>query len=137
MKLKRIPLLIIMILSISATFGQSTDIPSIQGSDGYIVFQIMDIPFREFIDVDPIFDKLELEENLSVFQTIMDHKDDLPPFRFDCGKEDELIESNRNLHYLLENHKIEHSYKEFTGSHSVEYWSAHIEDSLSFFSKLL
>lgn len=64
MKLKRIPLLIIMILSISATFGQSTDIPSIQGSDGYIVFQIMDIPFREFIDVDPIFDKLELEEKL-------------------------------------------------------------------------
>jgi sialidase-1 len=44
MKLKKISLLIIMILSVSATVGQSADIPSINGSEGLIVYQIMDIP---------------------------------------------------------------------------------------------
>lgn len=91
---------------------------------------------RTFIDFDPKFDKLESEENLSVFKTILDHKKKLPPFRFDCGKEDELIDSNRSLHHLLKKHGIEHLYKEHSGAHTAEYWSEHIQDSLQFFSKL-
>ena len=72
--------------------------------------------------------------NEDVFLTMQAHQATLPPVRFDCGKNDLLIEPNRQLHQQLTNHAIPHLYEEFEGSHEWPYWEAHLQDSLLFFS---
>lgn len=61
----------------------------------------------------------------------------LPPLRFDCGREDQLIEENRALHRALLAHGIAHVYEEFPGGHEWSYWEAHVEDTLRFFAQTL
>ncbi len=56
----------------------------------------------------------------------------LPNLRFDCGKHDPLIEPNRELHQELTQRNIPHSYEEFEGEHSWDYWKLHIAKSLRF-----
>ncbi|MBS1573791.1 MAG: prolyl oligopeptidase family serine peptidase [Bacteroidetes bacterium] len=72
-----------------------------------------------------------------VFETIQKYREQLAPFRFDCGTDDLLIEHNRKLHQMLTSAGIEHSYEENPGSHEWPYWEKHIGDSLRFFGKLL
>lgn len=60
----------------------------------------------------------------------------LPPVRFDCGIDDQLIESNRWFREKLESLKIHHQYYEFTGEHSWEYWNEHIVKSFLFFNNI-
>ena len=72
----------------------------------------------------------------SVLESILQHKATLPPFRFDCGREDILIEHNRQLHHSLVRHGIEHQYNEFPGGHEWPYWEEHIAESLLFFGSL-
>ncbi len=55
---------------------------------------------------------------------------DLPVISFDCGIEDELIESNRDFHHLLTELGIEHFYAEHSGGHTWEYWDEHIVEAL-------
>ena len=73
----------------------------------------------------------------SVLNMLKNNKYKLSPFRFDCGKDDLLIEHNRTLHNQLNKLKIKHSYKEYEGGHTAAYWQEHIMTSLSFFAKLL
>ena len=78
------------------------------------------------------------KENESVYATILKHQHQkLPPFRFDCGKDDELIEGNRKLHQQLKDLKIEHIYKENQGKHEWMYWETHINETLLFFDAIL
>lgn len=70
-----------------------------------------------------------------VFLSIMEHKETLPPLRFDCGKEDDLIEYNRALHKQLEENDIQHIYEEFKGCHEWIYWQTHLEETLIFFDQ--
>ncbi|MBO0592693.1 esterase family protein [Cellulophaga sp. E16_2] len=80
------------------------------------------------------------QENLSdedVFLLLQKNKLRLPPFRFDCGKDDILIEQNRRLHQLLKEAHIPHTYQEFEGKHEWSYWQEHIKDTLLFFDSLL
>lgn len=74
--------------------------------------------------------------NEDVFTAIDKNKEDLPPLRFDCGTEDELISYNRELHQQLDEADIPHSYFEFKGGHSWEYWEEHLVDTLVFFNNL-
>ena len=74
---------------------------------------------------------------LAVVECIRAHADRLPPLRFDCGTEDDLIEPNRQLHRDLESAGIAHEYGEFPGGHTWEYWHEHIADSLRFFGRCL
>jgi putative tributyrin esterase len=60
------------------------------------------------------------------------HRDQLPPLRFDCGVDDELIEGNRTLHRQLEEEGIRHIYEEYSGAHTWDYWHEHLRDSLKF-----
>jgi enterochelin esterase-like enzyme len=71
----------------------------------------------------------------SVIEWMIKNKESLPPFRFDCGKEDLLIEHNRLLHNDLVENNIPHFYEEFEGAHPWEYWEKHIAKSLIFFNK--
>lgn len=76
-------------------------------------------------------------EQDSVLEWILKNKDIIPPFRFDCGTDDILIEHNRELHYELKNHGISHIYEEFSDGHSWEYWTEHLRETLLFFNKQL
>lgn len=58
----------------------------------------------------------------------------LPPLRFDCGRDDDLLPANRALHRELETAGIAHDYAEHEGGHDWAYWTRHLEDSLRFFA---
>lgn len=64
------------------------------------------------------------------------HRENLPPFRFDCGTSDALIEGNRELHRALVELDIPHQYFEFEGGHDWNYWQTHIADTLLFFERV-
>lgn len=91
---------------------------------------------KQFVEEDiesfPVF-----AEDANVFQLLHKNKDQLPPFRFDCGKDDPLIEGNRQLHAQLENESIPHHYEEFSGAHEWPYWEEHLIDSLQFFDQII
>jgi enterochelin esterase-like enzyme len=78
-----------------------------------------------------------LEEDRSVLDTLLRNRAKLPPFRFDCGTEDWLLEPNRALHSGLEEAGIPHVYEEFPGAHEWSYWERHLEDTLRFFGEIL
>ncbi len=73
----------------------------------------------------------------SVLAQLIKNKALLPPFRFDCGLDDELLVANRTLHQKLIEHAIPHEYQEFPGGHEWSYWEQHIEKTLLFFDQIL
>ena len=56
----------------------------------------------------------------------------LPPLRFDCGRDDPLIHSNRRLHETLQREGIAHTWAEYGGGHEWPYWQQHLPDTLRF-----
>lgn len=75
------------------------------------------------------------EEDL--FGTLSTFKDNLPPFRFDCGKGDSLYYFNHKLHKQLTELEIPHIFETNDGEHSWEYWEEHLAETLKFFSDKL
>ena len=75
--------------------------------------------------------------NEDVFQLMLQHKNNLPSIRFDCGADDLLIDFNRTLHQKLTSENIPHIYEEFKGKHEWSYWQEHIKDTLLFFNKTI
>lgn len=60
-----------------------------------------------------------------------------PALRIDCGVDDHLIDSNRQLHAHLDKIGYAHEYAEHPGAHNWEYWDQHIQDTLRFFDGIL
>jgi enterochelin esterase-like enzyme len=60
----------------------------------------------------------------------------LPPIRFDCGREDSLLEANRKLHATLLEQGIAHTYEEYEGGHTWGYWQTHFRSTLRFISRI-
>ena len=89
--------------------------------------------FTMFVE-EPLESYNSAPEDRSVLETMMKNRDRLPPLRFDCGSEDQLIEPNRELHRALERAGIPHTYEEFPGGHSWPYWETHLADMLRFFA---
>jgi putative tributyrin esterase len=56
----------------------------------------------------------------------------LPRLRIDCGREDFLIDDNRQFHRELEQMKLPHKYEEFAGGHDWDYWEQHIRTAVMF-----
>lgn len=77
-----------------------------------------------------------ITEDHSVLETIKGRRDQLIPFRFDCGTEDPLLEGNRQLHQELTKLEVEHIYEEFPGGHEWTYWEKHLERTLRFFGEM-
>jgi S-formylglutathione hydrolase FrmB len=75
-------------------------------------------------------------EDRSVSETMVRNQGRLPPIRFDCGTEDQLLEHNRTLHTQMEGAGIQHVYEEFAGGHEWPYWEEHLADMLRFFGRL-
>lgn len=84
-------------------------------------------------DFDGLLSVVQTQE--SVLESILQHRATLPPFRFDCGRDDILIEPNRQLQQALVQHGIDHQYEEFSGGHEWSYWEKHVVDSLLFFGR--
>ena len=63
--------------------------------------------------------------------------DRLPPFRFDCGRDDELFAGNVALHEQLDDAGIPHTFVANPGAHDWPYWTAHLAETLRFFESHL
>jgi putative tributyrin esterase len=61
---------------------------------------------------------------------------ELPPIRFDCGRDDSLLESNRTQHAALRGLGIPHKYEEYEGGHTWEYWQMHVRRTFRFVSEI-
>ena len=72
-----------------------------------------------------------------VLSSILSNKGLIPPLRFDCGTDDELLRANSILHKQLTDASIDHLYEEFSGGHEWPYWQKHLEDTLYFFNGLI
>lgn len=70
-----------------------------------------------------------------IIEVLRNNRKKLPPLRFDCGQQDQLLEGNRQLHQQLEAERIPHEYQEFTGGHEWSYWQQQVEHTLRFFAK--
>jgi putative tributyrin esterase len=92
---------------------------------------------RDFIEEPLESFELTGDKPSSVLDAMLANKDRLPPIRFDCGTQDGLIEINRALHRDLETAGIAHTYEEFPGAHTWEYWNEHLADSLRFCGGIL
>jgi enterochelin esterase-like enzyme len=90
--------------------------------------KFVDDPLESYGHQDP--------DNVEAAHWLIQHKDSLPPLRFDCGTDDILIEENRALHQRLESEGAPHHYQEFDGGHTWEYWNEHLEDTLRFFDSV-
>lgn len=56
---------------------------------------------------------------------------------FDCGIEDFLLPVNRDMHDRLQNAGIPHTYREFSGGHTHDYWCRHFPEHVDHFNCLL
>jgi len=58
--------------------------------------------------------------------------DNFPALRFDCGLDDYQGDTNRRLHAHLDSLGVAHTYEEFPGGHTWDYWRANFHRTLSF-----
>lgn len=61
----------------------------------------------------------------------------LPPLRFDCGVDDDLIRANRQLHHELLAAQVPHEFAEHDGGHDWDYWRTRLVDTLRFVARHL
>jgi S-formylglutathione hydrolase FrmB len=59
----------------------------------------------------------------------------LPAIRIDCGREDFLLEDNRQFRGELERLGVAHEYEEFGGAHNWAYWDLHVQEALAFHAR--
>jgi S-formylglutathione hydrolase FrmB len=103
------------------------------GLSSVTTFQEM-AQFLENNDLEKLSQSVKKPEN--TLEIIIQNKATLPPFRFDCGVDDILIEANRNLHNQLIINNIPHFYEELKGKHEWNYWEENIVKTLLFFDGL-
>jgi putative tributyrin esterase len=56
----------------------------------------------------------------------------LPAFLLECGKEDPFIEHNRSFRKHLEELKIAHEYREYSGTHNWHHWDREVGQAIDF-----
>lgn len=76
-------------------------------------------------------------EELDIILWMERHREVMPPFRFDCGLEDQLLDGNRSFHAALQQRGIAHTYREAEGGHDWLYWKMQLAASLLFFEDIL
>ncbi|WP_281635777.1 alpha/beta hydrolase [Flavobacterium marginilacus] len=89
----------------------------------------------------PIFGDQSSKPDLYVQNAVMGMVDKIKANKLaliiDCGVDDFLIESNRELHRRLVYGKVSHDYTERPGAHTWEYWENALPYQVLFFSKVL
>lgn len=92
--------------------------------------------FAQFVEEPLTSYRGESEDDADVLYWVRRNKEQLPPLRFDCGTGDQLIEDNRRLHRDLTALGVPHTYEEFDGAHTWDYWREHLRDTLLFFERV-
>jgi enterochelin esterase-like enzyme len=75
-------------------------------------------------------------ENTEILHWAKTNRALLPPIRFDCGRDDSLLQGNRDLHKRLLEQRISHVYEEHDGGHTWDYWQIHVRSTLAFVSEI-
>lgn len=88
----------------------------------------------QFVE-EPLGDYTKESKTPNVIDSILAHRDQLPPIRFDCGVADELIQANRSLHQEMLAANIPHEYQEYPGGHEWPYWQDHVRKTYLFFDQ--
>lgn len=83
------------------------------------------------------FYKDDLLKQSDKFNVIMVAVGGLNTWYFDCGTDDFFLAVNRALDQKLNDMKIAHTYEEFPGGHSQDYWGRSLPKQVQFFSKYL
>lgn len=78
----------------------------------------------------------EVYDSHAVLNMIDKIKENKLPLIIDCGVDDFLIESNRELHRRLVYAKVPHDYTERAGAHTWEYWQNTLPYHVLFFSNV-
>jgi S-formylglutathione hydrolase FrmB len=60
-----------------------------------------------------------------------------PVITFDCGVDDHVIDGNRDLHAHMEAIGLAHTYREFPGAHTWDYWDEHVVEAIAQHTKAL
>ncbi len=79
----------------------------------------------------------EVYASFAVLGMIDKIKSNKLPLIIDCGVDDFLIESNRELHRRLVYNKVEHEYTERPGAHTWTYWENSLPYHVLFFNTIL
>ena len=78
----------------------------------------------------------ESDNDPSLIHWMSENKNELPEFRFDCGRADPLIEANTAFHKTLKSLGINHHFEVFDGGHDWCYWSVNIARTLWYFNDI-
>jgi S-formylglutathione hydrolase FrmB len=84
-----------------------------------ITFGPADNPTHAANDLNKLFRELKAERIAT-----------LPYMYLDCGTEDPLLQSNRELADIFVSRKIPHEYRELPGAHAWPYWDAQVQEVL-------
>jgi S-formylglutathione hydrolase FrmB len=84
-----------------------------------LVFGPSDNPMRSANDLHKLYRDLPVERI-----------PELPYVYLDCGTEDRLLKTNRDLADILVARKIPHEYRQLPGGHSWPYWDAQVQEVL-------
>ncbi|MFD0870042.1 Endo-1,4-beta-xylanase Z precursor [Chlamydia abortus] len=87
--------------------------------------------------VGPLDEEYARHHNLSFLAARALQQGPYPEIYFDCGTEDFLYQANLWLKDELTRLNYPFTYQEFSGSHTWEYWSEHLEDVLKFMNAYL
>lgn len=90
----------------------------------------MDFGMRSVVGPEPA--GTQRLQTLSPFASLRS-RDDVPAgarLYLDCGREDEDIADSRALHARFDSLGIAHTWNEFEGSHTWDYWRRHLQQSL-------
>lgn len=90
----------------------------------------------QFVE-EPLADYTAHCETPNIIDSMIAHRKQLPPFRFDCGLTDELLLPNQELHQALTAASIPHTYEEFPGGHEWPYWQEHVKKTFRFFDQFV
>ncbi len=61
----------------------------------------------------------------------------LPRIWLDTGERDRYLAQARQYHVLLDQYQVPHAWQLFPGEHDEAYWSAHVEDYLRWYGKMV
>lgn len=54
-----------------------------------------------------------------------------PVLTFDCGVDDRVIDGNRDLHAHMDAIGLTHTYREYPGDHTWDYWDEHVIEAIA------
>ena len=91
--------------------------------------------------MEPVFGVEGVSQEVYVSNAVLNMVDKMKSNKLeliiDCGVDDFLIESNKELHRRLVYSKVPHDYTERPGAHTWEYWENALPNHVLFFSKII